>query len=145
MTNRAAKKMNRLPQDSSKIGSFAECRAAYDECRKRLLDCKKMKGATNEALGYRTKEARETQAEVKHLRRNMVRMTKKQHANEKLKSCGAWSGAAIGCVTLLWTAFGEYGYPGPKWLFENEFVYGGVCWAVTLMFGWAAKAFHTAE
>ena len=121
--------MNRLPQDSSKIGSFAECRAAFDECRKR----------------YRTRENRETQTEVKTLRRNMVRMTKKQHANEKLKSCGAWSGAAIGCVTLLWTAFEEYGYPGPKWLFENEFVYGGVCWAVTLMFGWAAKAFHTAE
>jgi len=104
-----------------------------------------MKGATNEALGYRAAEVRGVRAEVKTLRRNQVQMTRKQEANGKLKASGAWSGAAIGCVTLLWTGFAEYGYPGPKWLFEHEFVYGSVCWFVTLLFGWAAKAYHTGE
>jgi len=133
----------RPPKDPATVGSFAELRGHYKQLWVELDDCRKMKGATNEALGYRTRESRETQAEVKTLRRNMVRMTKKEHANEKLKSCGAWSGGAIGCVTLLWTAFAEYGYPGPKWLFEHDFVYGSVCWFTTLLFGWAAKSFHT--
>jgi|TARA_R110001592_G_scaffold339021_2_gene626484 hypothetical protein len=104
-----------------------------------------MKGATNEALRYRAGEVRGVRAEVKTLRRNMVQMTRKQEAAGKLKASGAWSGAAIGCVTLLWTAFEEYGYPGPRWLFEHEFVYGSVCWFTTLLFGWAAKAYHTGE
>ena len=135
--------MNRLPQSSREIGSFAECRAAYDECRTRLLECKRMMSATNESLSYRTREVRGAKREAAHLRRDMIQITKKQHANEKLKSCGAWSGAAIGCVTLLWAGFAEYGYPGPAWLFEHEFVYGAVCWFTTILFAWAARAFHS--
>ena len=135
----------RPPKDPATIGSFAELRAHYNVLYGMYENCHKMKGATNEALGYRTAEVRGVRAEVKTLRRGMVQMTKQQHATEKLKSCGTWSGAAIGCVTLLWTAFEEYGYPGPKWLFTHDFVYGSVCWCTTLLFGWAAKAFHTGE
>ena len=136
--------MNRLPQSSREIGSFAECRAAYDECRERLLEYKRMMSATNEALSHRTREVRGVKKEAAHLRHGMVQMTKAQKANDELKSCGAWPGAAIGCVTVLWAGFAEYGYPGPMWLFEHEFVYGAVCWFATILFAWAAKAFHSA-
>ena len=56
--------MNKLPQSSREIGSFAECRAAYDECRERLLECKRMMSATNEALSHRTKEVRGVKKEA---------------------------------------------------------------------------------
>ena len=135
----------RPPRDPATVGSFAELRSHYKQLWVELDDCRKMRGATNEALGFRAAEVRGVRAEVKTLRRNQVQMTRKQEATGKLKASGAWSGAAIGCVTLLWTAFEEYGYPGPKWLFKHEFVYGSVCWATTLLFGWAAKAYHTGE
>ena len=135
----------RPPKDPATVGSFAELRSHYRTLWAELEDCRAMKSATNEALGYRAAEVRGVKAEVKTLRRGMVQMTRKQEATGKLKSCGAWSGAAIGCVTLLWTGFEEYGYPGPRWLFEHEFVYGSVCWFTTLLFGWAAKAYHTGE
>ena len=87
--------MNRLPQSSREIGSFAECRAAYDECRERLLECKRMMSATNEALSHRTKEVRGVKKEAAHLRHDMIQLTKQQKSNDELKACGAWSGAAI--------------------------------------------------
>jgi hypothetical protein len=60
----------------------------------------------------------------------------------KDKTMGAWFGAAIGSVTLLWQGFDQYGTPFPKFLMDSDFFYGGVCWVVTLLFGWAAKAYH---
>jgi hypothetical protein len=72
-------------------------------------------------------------------------MTKKQKAQDELRACGAWSGAAIGLCTLLWQAFNEYGAPFPQFMVESEWFFGSVCWAVTMVFGWAAKAFHGVE
>ena len=131
-----------LPEDPDGM-TFADVKRAYTRLHKELAQEKRMKGATESVLSRTTKDMRKARGEAKHLKRDMIQMTKKQKANDELKSCGAWSGAAIGCVTVLWAGFAEYGYPGPAWLFEHEFVYGSVCWGMTLLFGWAAKAFHT--
>ena len=133
-----------LPADPEGM-SFADLKKAFTRIHGELEDCKQMrKASSNVARGYQ-QSAHDAKSEAKTLRRGMVRMTKKQHATEKLKSCGAWSGAAIGSVTLLWQGFDQYGAPFPKFLMNSDFFYGGVCWAVTILFGWAAKAFHAAE
>ena len=131
-----------LPEDPDGM-TFADVKRAYTRLHKELAQEKRMKGATESVLSRTTKDMRKARGEAKHLKRDMIQLTKKQKANDELKSCGAWSGAAIGCVTVLWAGFAEYGYPGPAWLFEHEFVYGSVCWFMTMIFGWAAKAFHT--
>jgi hypothetical protein len=133
---------NNLPEDPDGM-TFADVKRAYTRLHKELAQEKRMKGATESVLSRTTKDMRKARGEAKHLKRDMIQLTKKQKANDELKSCGAWSGAAIGCVTVLWAGFAEYGYPGPAWLFEHEFVYGSVCWFMTMIFGWAAKAFHT--
>ena len=133
---------NNLPEDPDGM-TFADVKRAYTRLHKELAQEKRMKGATESVLSRTTKDMRKARGEAKHLKRDMIQLTKKQKAADELKSCGAWSGAAIGCVTVLWAGFAEYGYPGPAWLFEHEFVYGSVCWFMTMTFGWAAKAFHT--
>jgi len=133
---------NNLPEDPDGM-TFADVKRAYTRLHKELAQEKRMKGATESVLSRTTKDMRKARGEAKHLRRDMIQMTKKQKAADELKSCGAWSGAAIGCVTVLWAGFAEYGYPGPAWLFEHEFVYGSVCWFMTMLFGWAAKVFHS--
>jgi len=131
-----------LPEDPDGM-TFADVKRAYRKLHRELSEAKRMKGATESVLSRTTKDMRAARGEAKHLKRDMIQLTKKQKANDELKSCGAWSGAAIGCVTVLWAGFAEYGYPGPAWLFEHEFVYGSVCWFMTMAFGWAAKAFHS--
>jgi len=135
---------NNLPEDPDGM-TFADVKRAYRKLHRELIEAKRMKGATESVLSRTTKDMRAARGEAKHLRHDMVRMTRKQKAQDELKSCGAWSGAAIGCVTVLWAGFEEHGYPGPAWLFEHEFVYGSICWLVTMAFGWAAKAFHSAK
>lgn len=134
----------KLPPDPEGM-SFADVKKAYTRLHADLSDCKKMRKASSDAARGFQLSAHDAASEAKTLRRGMIRMTKKQHATEKLKSCGAWSGAAIGSVTLLWQGFDQYGAPFPRFLMESDFFYGGVCWAVTILFGWAAKAFHGAE
>jgi hypothetical protein len=134
--------MNRLPKSSSEVASFSECRKALDWALKDLAACKTMRQASGHAARGYQKDARDAKTENKSLRRGMVRITKTQKAKDELKATGAWSGAAIGSVTLLWQGFDQYGTPFPKFLMDSDFFYGGVCWVVTLLFGWAAKAYH---
>ena len=134
--------MNRLPKNSSEVASFSDCRKALDWALKDLADCKRMRAASGHAARGYQQDAYDAKTENKSLRRGMVRITKAQKAKDELKATGAWSGAAIGSVTLLWQGFDQYGAPFPKFLMESDFFYGGVCWVVTLLFGWAAKAYH---
>lgn len=125
--------------------TFADTKKAYTKVWRQLSECRRMKAATNSVLKSSRDESREVKKEVKVLRRDMVQMTKKQKAQDELKACGAWSGAAIGICTLTWQGFDEYGAPFPDFMVESEWFFGSVCWAVTLIFGWAAKAFHGVE
>ena len=132
---------NNLPEDPDGM-TFADVKQGYTLLWQRLRECKRMKGATEGILSKTVKEEREAKKQAKTLRRDMVQMTKQQKARDELKSCGAWSGAAIGLCTLAWQGFHEYGAPFPQFMLESEWFFGSVCWAVTMVFGWAAKAFH---
>jgi len=133
-----------LPPDPDGM-SFADCKRAYKMLHERLVECKRMKGATESVLSRTVKDERAAKKQARHLKHDMVQMTRAQKARDELKSCGAWSGAAIGICTLTWQGFDEYGAPFPKFMVESEWFFGSVCWCVTLIFGWAARAFHGAK
>ena len=132
---------NRLPEDPNGM-TFADVKKGYTLLWQRLQECKRMKGATESVLSKATKGERAAKQEARHLKHDMIQMTKKQKAQDELKACGAWSGAAIGLCTLTWQGFNEYGAPFPDFMVESEWFFGSVCWIVTLIFGWVAKAFH---
>ena len=132
---------NRLPEDPNGM-TFADVKKGYTLLWQRLQECKRMKGATESVLSKATKGERAAKKEARHLKHDMIQMTKKQKAQDELKACGAWSGAAIGLCTLTWQGFNEYGAPFPDFMVESEWFFGSVCWIVTLIFGWVAKAFH---
>ena len=133
------------PRDPKKIASFAELRMYYEKLWIQLDDCKRMKSAVDATLKSRTKEVRGTQADLRKAKSEVALITKKAAAQKSFRETSGWSAAAIGSVTLCWAGFGEYGFPGPKWLFTHDVFYGAVCWAATSVFAWAAKAFHGAD
>ena len=136
----------RLPRSSSEIGSFAELRSHYDTAIAQLDECREMKGATNEALRYRTVEVRGARAEAKAARGKLVTLSKHQKAKDEANKAGYWSGAAAITVTIFYEAFKVVGFPGGRAWSEwwgHEAVYGVIVWTVTMGFGWAYRATHS--
>ena len=137
--------LRKPPRDPKTVGSFAELRQHYQTLWRELDDCKRMKSAVDATLKSRTKEVRGTQSDLKKAQSQVALITKKAAAQKSFRETSGWSAGAIGSVTLIWAAFGEYGYPGPSWLFEHEIFYGAVCWVATTIFAWAAKGFYGAD
>lgn len=135
---------NRLPENPDGM-TFSDVKQGYKLLWQRLQECKRMKGATQAVLSKTVKEERELKKERRVLKKTVQLISKKAAANKSFKETSGWSAAAIGGVTLMWAGFGEYGYPGPKWLWEHEIVYGGACWLATTVFAWAAKGFYGAD
>ena len=133
------------PRDPKKVASFAELRMYYERLWRELDDCKRMKSAVDATLKSRTKEVRGVQTDLKKAKGEVALISKRAAAAKSFKETSGWSSGAIGSVRLMWAAFGEYGYPGPKWLFEHEIFYGAVCWVATTIFAWAAKGFYGAD
>ena len=137
--------LRKPPRDPKTVGSFAELRQHYQTLWRELDDCKRMKSAVDATLKSRTKEVRGTQSDLKKAQSQVALITKKAAAQKSFRETSGWSAGAIGSVTLIWAAFGEYGYPGPSWLFEHEIFYGAVCWVATTIFAWAAKGYYGAN
>ena len=137
--------LRKPPRDPKKIASFAELRMYYEKLWIQLDDCKRMKSAVDATLQSRTKELRGVQTDLRKAKSEVALITKKAAAQKSFRETSGWSAAAIGSVTLCWAGFGEYGFPGPKWLFEHDVFYGAVCWAATSIFAWAAKGFYGAD
>lgn len=135
---------NRLPEDPDGM-TFADVKRGYTLLWQRLQECKRMRGATETVLSKTVKQERELKKEKRVLKKTVELISKKAAANKSFKETSGWSAGAIGCVTLMWAGFAEYGYPGPKWLFEHEIVYGAACWVATTLFAWAAKSFYGAD
>ena len=134
-----------IPRDPKKVASFAELRMYYERLWSELDDCKRMKSAVDATLKSRTKEVRGVQTDLRKAKSEVALISKKAAAQKSFRETSGWSAAAIGSVTLCWAGFGEYGFPGPKWLFEHDVFYGAVCWAATSVFAWAAKSFYGAD
>ena len=133
------------PQSSKDIASFSECRVEVDK----LIAEKKVLQQDNSNLQIITRESKAASEELKKEKRQLVRkmdvISRQQAAAEKLKSTSMTSATAISVITLLWASFGEYGYPGPAWLFEHEIFYGFVCWSATTIFAWVARSYYEAD
>ncbi len=137
--------LGKPPRDPKTVGSFSELRMHYAELWRELDDCKRNRGALQSTLASSRKGEVALREEKKVLKSKVALITKKAAAQKSFRETSGWSAGAIGSVTLIWAAFGEYGYPGPSWLFEHEIFYGAVCWVATTIFAWAAKGFYGAD
>jgi hypothetical protein len=137
--------LGKPPRDPKKVASFAELRMHYAELWRELDDCKRNCSALQTTLASSRKGEVALREEKKVLKSKVALITKKAAAQKSFRETSGWSAAAIGSVTLCWAGFGEYGFPGPKWLFEHDVFYGAVCWAATSVFAWAAKSFYGAD
>jgi VIT1/CCC1 family predicted Fe2+/Mn2+ transporter len=133
----------RLPRSSSEIGSFAELRSHYDTAIAQLDDCRKMKGATNEALRYRTGEVRGAKEEATRAKRQVVTMTKSQHAKSKEKSSAAYASVAATTLIIFYQVVEVSGGWG-KWesLFQHEAVIGVLQVAIGTVLAAAMRPLH---
>ena len=128
------------PKDPKRIGSFSELRAHYIVLYSQLEDCRKMRGATNEALRHRTGEVRGTQEELKKARRDVVTLTKKEHAQSKERSSAAF--ASTGATVLiigyqLVEVSGGWGRWSP--VFEHEATIGVLQVIIGTIIAWAMR------
>ena len=141
--------MNRInwnnPPENPDGLSFADLKKMYGIVYRNLLDCKRNRGALQSTLASSRKGELSLRQEKKVLKSKVEMISKKAAANKSFKETSGWSAAAIGCVTLCWAGFAEYGYPGPEWLCEHEIFFGWCCWASTSLFAWAAKGFYGAD
>ena len=137
--------LGKPPRDPKTVGSFSELRMHYAELWRELDDCKRNRGALQSTLASSRKGEVALREEKKVLKSKVALITKKAAAQKSFRETSGWSAGAIGSVTLIWAAFGEYGYPGPSWLFEHEIFYGAVCWVATTIFAWAAKGYYGAD
>ena len=131
----------KLPADPDGM-TFSDTKQGYRILYKQLAECKRLKGATESVLSKATKGEITLKKEKRVLKHQVQLISKRAAASQSFKQTSGWSAGAIGCVTLMWAGFGEYGYPGPKWLFDHEVVYGAACWVATTVFAWAAKSYY---
>ena len=123
------------PRDPLKIASPSEKNEAIIYWVGRYDDERRMRTANESVLRDRTKEVRGVQTDLRKAKSEVALISKKAAAQKSFRETSGWSAAAIGSVTLCWTGFGEYGFPGPKWLFEHDVFYGAVCWAAKSFYG----------
>jgi hypothetical protein len=115
----------RPPKDPATVGSFAELRSHYKVLYSMLEECHKMKGMTNEALRYRASEVRGAKEEAKKAKRQVITLTKNEHAKAKEKSSAAYASIAATTLIIFYQIVEVSGGFG-KWesLFEHEAVIG---------------------
>ena len=133
----------RLPRHSSEIGSFAELRSLYDTAIAQLDECREMKGMTNEALRYRAGEVRGAKEEATRAKRQVVTMTKSQHAKSKEKSSAAYASVAATTLIIFYQVVEVSGGWG-KWesLFQHEAVIGVLQVAIGTVLAAAMRPLH---
>ena len=141
--------MQHIP-DYKRPKSGAECRTAneardeVDRLLEEKVGDKRSRTASEDGLRSCRKELAGLKKERRQLKKEVDVITKYQAAADALKSTSGWSAAAIGCCTLLWSAFDHYGSPFPEFLLESEVFYGGVCWVATTLFAWMARNYYEA-
>ena len=130
------------PKCGADCRTFDEARDEVDRLIEDLAELQRQFAAMRGVARDRRHQTDNLKREKRVLTHRIDTISKAQAAAEKLKSTAGWSGAAISCVTLMWAAFGHYGYPGPAWLFEHEIFYGFVCWCATTLFAWTARSYY---
>ena len=133
------------PKCGADCRTFDEARDEVDRLLEDLRELKRQFAAMQGVASKRRHQTDDLKREKRVLTRRIDTISKAQAAAEKLKSTAGWSGAAIGCVTLVWQAMEHYGSPLPPFLMESEIFYGAVCWIATTIFAWVARSYYGAE
>jgi hypothetical protein len=133
----------RPPKDPATVGSFAELRAHYNVLYGMYEDCRAMKGATNEALRYRTGEVRGAKEEATRAKRQVITLTKSEHARSKEKSSAAYASVAATTLIIFYQIVEVSGGWG-KWesLFQHEAVIGVLQVAIGTVLAAAMRPLH---
>ena len=133
----------RPPKDPQTIGSFSELRSHYKTLYGMLEECHRMKGATNETLRYRTNEVRGAKEEAKKAKRQVITLTKSEHAKSKEKSSAAYASVAATTLIVFYQVVEISGGFG-KWasLFEHEAVIGSLQVLIGTVIAAAMRPLH---
>ena len=131
------------PKDPQTIGSFSELRSHYKTLYGMLEECHRMKGATNETLRYRTNEVRGAKEEAKKAKRQVITLTKSEHAKSKEKSSAAYASVAATTLIVFYQVVEISGGFG-KWasLFEHEAVIGSLQVLIGTVIAAAMRPLH---
>ena len=86
--------------------------------------------------------------ELKHAKRSIITLSRRQKAADESKKAAAWSGGAAIFITILYQLWHTIGFPfarngaDKKWqmFWEHEAVYGAMVWIVTVLFAEVYKA-----
>jgi hypothetical protein len=133
----------RLPRDPYKIGSFSELRSHYTEAIKQLDECKRMKGATNEVLRTTADKVRGAKDEAKKAHREVVALTKREHARSKEVSSAKFATSAATALIISYQIVEVSGGFG-KWapVFEHEATIGVLQVVIGSIFAFAMRPLH---
>ena len=133
----------RPPRDPHTVGSFSELRRHYRELWKELDECKRMKGATNAVLRDRTGEVRGAKAEAKKAHREVVALTKREHARSKEVSSAKFATSAATTLIISYQIVEVSGGFG-KWapVFEHEATIGVLQVVIGSIFAFAMRPLH---
>ena len=133
----------RPPRDPATVGSFAELRVHYKTLIGQLDECKRMKGATTDALRYRTGEVRGAKDEAKKANRKVIALTKREHAKSKEKSAAAYATTAATTLIISYQIVEVSGGWG-KWepVFTHEATIGVLQVIIGSVLAFAMRPLH---
>ena len=133
----------RPPRDPLKVGSFSELRSHYKQLWKELDECNRMKGATHEALRFRSGEVRGAKDEAKKARGQVVALTKREHAKSKEKSAAAYATTAATTLIIGYQIVEVSGGWG-KWapVFQHEATIGVLQVIIGSILAFAMRPLH---
>ena len=119
---------------------------AYKQLYKDLVDCKRMKGATEGYLRKSVAGEREAKQTAKRANKQLVTITKKQKAKEEAAKAGYWSGSSAICVALLYELMkASNAWPGGiqyKAFWSHEAMVTTLTFVFTALFGWLYRGIH---
>ena len=115
----------RPPRDPNRVGSFNELRSHYRELWKELDECKQMKGMTTEVLRTTADKVRGAEAKAKKANREVVALTKREHAKSKEVSSAKFATTAATTLIISYQIVEVSGGWG-KWapVFQHEATIG---------------------
>ena len=133
----------RPPRDPATVGSFAELRSHYRTLIVQLDECKRMKGATNEALRHRADEARDARADARKSKGQVIALTKREHAKSKEKSAAAYATTAATTLIISYQIVEVSGGWG-KWepVFTHEATIGVLQVIIGSVLAFAMRPLH---
>ena len=115
----------RPPRDPNRVGSFNELRSHYRELWKELDECRQMKGITTQVLRTTSNKVRGAEAKAKKANREVVALTKREHAKSKEVSSAKFATTAATTLIISYQIVEVSGGWG-KWapVFQHEATIG---------------------